>query len=286
MLRPLLLCLAVVWSSTQPVHAAAAAPSIAIIGAGIGGAAAAHYLGALLPDSGINITVFERSPAAGGRTKELRYGAGDPGDDEPGGQQQQLLELGASIIHASNQRVVELAAAVNLTLVEPRGAGAGAMGVFDGAGFVVQQVGLGLGCGVGWLGFGCGFGVVWVWCGVVGWGVVWCGVVWVWCGCGVVWCGMVGAWVWLGFGFESHRWRGAASCPATHTQKSPPTQLNATTDQPAGSRSAAAAAALRSGACQVGGWGGWVVGMVGWLGGGADNWILCPACSSNIRTRL
>lgn len=72
---------------------------------------------------------FERTPRAGGRARELPYGSGPP------------LELGASIIHGSNQIVLGLALAANLTAAPVDDSGSGAMGLWDGGGFVLRLVG-------------------------------------------------------------------------------------------------------------------------------------------------
>jgi hypothetical protein len=110
---------------------------------------------------------FERGRDVGGRTAELRYGCPAPGgggggEGSGGGSGQggggpdsssssgagaaagepppPPLELGASLAHASNARVLGLAARLNLTLIDPPSADGGRIAVFDGARVVVRQV--------------------------------------------------------------------------------------------------------------------------------------------------
>ncbi|KAI8469589.1 MAG: Prenylcysteine lyase-domain-containing protein [Monoraphidium minutum] len=76
----------------------------------------------------VEVSVFERAQSVGGRAKEMAYGG-------PGAPPQ---ELGASIIHGSNQIILGLALAANLTVEPAEDSGGGAMGIFDGEGFVLQ----------------------------------------------------------------------------------------------------------------------------------------------------
>lgn len=101
-------------------------PQVAVIGAGIGGAAATHFLTALNQQA--FVTVFERAHSVGGRAKEMPYGSGPP------------QELGASIIHGSNKWVLSLAKEMGLELAEP-GEGDGTMAVFDGEKVLLRQTG-------------------------------------------------------------------------------------------------------------------------------------------------
>lgn len=102
----------------------AAARKVAVIGAGVAGASAAHFLRKELPDA--EISVFERD-RLGGRARELQYGG-------------LTLELGASIIWEKNFLMRDLAAAAGLEREQPgAGEGAGLFAVYDGRELVFAE---------------------------------------------------------------------------------------------------------------------------------------------------
>ena len=86
---------------------AAAPPAkkrVAIVGAGIGGAAAAYFLQGMLRNRSLasaDVTVYERSDRVGGRLKHITFGA-----------QQAKIEVGGAAWMSSNFYVRELAAAM------------------------------------------------------------------------------------------------------------------------------------------------------------------------------
>ena len=78
-----------------------AAPRVAIVGGGVGGASAAFFLKELVPDA--EITVFESAPFVGGRVQTIRMGERD-------------IETGGSVIHDKNQHAVRLAQQFGLNI--------------------------------------------------------------------------------------------------------------------------------------------------------------------------
>ena len=79
-----------------------AACRVAVVGAGIGGSAAAYYARELLEDDeGCSITVFEGSIRVGGRVENVSY------DGKP-------LEIGASILYSKNLHLMNAIAALGL----------------------------------------------------------------------------------------------------------------------------------------------------------------------------
>ncbi|MDR2373396.1 MAG: FAD-dependent oxidoreductase [Bifidobacteriaceae bacterium] len=102
-------------------------PDVAIIGSGSAGTLAAWRLRQLLgPEAGI--VVFEREPAVGGRAHHIQF-AGEQ------------IELGGTLIHTDNRRLIDLAAAVGVELTERRTgppAGDGSLLLWDGREAVFQ----------------------------------------------------------------------------------------------------------------------------------------------------
>ena len=73
---------------------------IAVIGSGIGGSSAAHFLRQALGDTA-RITIFERDGRAGGRMRALDIGG-------------LRVEAGASLIHSANKHLVTFAQTLRL----------------------------------------------------------------------------------------------------------------------------------------------------------------------------
>ncbi|KAL4428033.1 hypothetical protein ABPG75_002122 [Micractinium tetrahymenae] len=102
----------------------AASQRVAIIGGGVAGASAAHYLRQELAD--VEISVFEREHL-GGRAQELQYGG-------------LTLELGASMVWGKNFLMRDLTAAAGLEREQPSaGEGAGLFAVYDGRELVFAE---------------------------------------------------------------------------------------------------------------------------------------------------
>ncbi|KAK9823597.1 hypothetical protein WJX72_004119 [[Myrmecia] bisecta] len=118
----LLLCSAV---AGQLSTASTAAPRIAVVGAGVGGACSAHFLRELLgPDAAIH--VFDKGPV-GGRTQTLTYDG-------------LVLEAGASIVFEQNLYFRDLADALGLERVDPSLSSSDDLfSIFDGQHMVFQQ---------------------------------------------------------------------------------------------------------------------------------------------------
>jgi phytoene dehydrogenase-like protein len=96
-------------------------PEIAIIGSGAAGALAAWRLRQRLDDA-VSIVVFEKEPEVGGRAKHIQF-AGE------------RVELGGTLIHTDNRRLVELAQTVGVPLAKRElgpPVGDGALMLWDG----------------------------------------------------------------------------------------------------------------------------------------------------------
>lgn len=102
---------------------AGAVPHVCVVGGGIAGASAAHFLA-----NDTRVTLFEAAPALGGRIRSF--------DLEPG----LRAEAGASVLAADNALVASFADGLGL---ERRAAGGGAvrMGVWDGTAFRFRSSG-------------------------------------------------------------------------------------------------------------------------------------------------
>jgi len=99
---------------------------VCIIGSGISGAASTFFLQEQLADVyDLRLTVFERDHRVGGRIADVRVGS-------------HRLEMGGSILHASNQYMRRFATVLNLTLQEPPPKLDGRVGVWDGHEFVLR----------------------------------------------------------------------------------------------------------------------------------------------------
>lgn len=77
-------------------------PHVCIVGAGIGGASAAHFL-AEGNDGAVRVTVFERNAQVGGRIANMQMGDGS------------VVEAGASIIASRNRLMSHFASLLNLS---------------------------------------------------------------------------------------------------------------------------------------------------------------------------
>lgn len=128
-LLPLLLSAAALHSAGFVAYAATEQQQqcrIAVVGAGIGGTAAAYYARQLLEDDTCTITVFERSLRIGGRVENVSWTDGEP------------MEIGASILYSKNQHLVDAIDALGLHAGPPIWDGSsegvdGTMGIWDGS---------------------------------------------------------------------------------------------------------------------------------------------------------
>jgi len=122
--KPLLLLLA-------PAATPALGLRVAIVGAGVGGAASAYYLRELLGDSA-SITVFEESVRVGGRVENVSY-TNATGATVP-------LEIGASILHSGNNHLVTAIDKLKLHAGPPVfDSDDGTTGIWDGNRLVFQS---------------------------------------------------------------------------------------------------------------------------------------------------
>jgi len=117
------------------LFAAAATPAlgqrVAIVGAGVGGAASAYYLRELLGDSA-SITVFEESVRVGGRVENVSY-TNATGATVP-------LEIGASILYSGNNHLVTAIDKLKLHAGPPVfDSDDGTTGIWDGNRLVFQS---------------------------------------------------------------------------------------------------------------------------------------------------
>jgi prenylcysteine oxidase/farnesylcysteine lyase len=78
---------------------------VAVIGAGIGGASAGFFL----HERGVEVTVFERSPAVGGRSSSAAYPLSPPSSERP-----QMMEMGAGILYTGNRYLYNLSLLLGL----------------------------------------------------------------------------------------------------------------------------------------------------------------------------
>ncbi|MDR1118237.1 MAG: FAD-dependent oxidoreductase [Bifidobacteriaceae bacterium] len=93
-------------------------PDIAIIGSGAAGSTAAWRLRRLLgPQAAIH--VFEKEPAVGGRAHHIEF-AGE------------RVELGGTLIHTDNRRLIELARDLGVPLIDRSGGAEGDLVLWDG----------------------------------------------------------------------------------------------------------------------------------------------------------
>jgi prenylcysteine oxidase/farnesylcysteine lyase len=107
--------------------------SVAVVGSGAAGTLAAWRLRTLLPAADLH--VFEKEPEAGGRAHHTQF-AGE------------RIELGGTLIHTDNRRLIELAHVLGVKLAPRQVAildGAEKLGVWDGRQFIVTAPESGLG---------------------------------------------------------------------------------------------------------------------------------------------
>ncbi|CAM9181548.1 unnamed protein product [Discosporangium mesarthrocarpum] len=96
--------------------------SVAVVGAGIGGSTASYFLKE--QGSGVEITVFEASERAGGRTDVFVYDG-------------VTYETGASIIYTGNAHIFNLTERLGLKRLPPRHSEDGNLGIWDGEKFAL-----------------------------------------------------------------------------------------------------------------------------------------------------
>jgi prenylcysteine oxidase/farnesylcysteine lyase len=99
---------------------------VCIVGSGIGGSTAAHYLSQMSRD--VDLVVFEKESTVGGRISSFEYRG-------------HQIEAGGSIIHISNKYMMDFATELGLTLVKPGSDfdSPPRFGIYDGAQFVFLQ---------------------------------------------------------------------------------------------------------------------------------------------------
>eukprot|EP01088_Endostelium_zonatum_P003814 TRINITY_DN15002_c0_g1_i1.p1 TRINITY_DN15002_c0_g1~~TRINITY_DN15002_c0_g1_i1.p1 ORF type:complete len:462 (-),score=84.65 TRINITY_DN15002_c0_g1_i1:60-1445(-) len=103
---------------------AATLNKVAIIGSGIGGASAAHWIHKQFPSA--EITVFERSSIVGGRIRSETFN-------------NKTVELGASIIHTSNQHLRSFVQEFSLTESKPEPNRNSRFGLWGGNSFLFES---------------------------------------------------------------------------------------------------------------------------------------------------
>lgn len=109
---------------TVPDPVEGAKPAVAVIGAGIGGAASAHFLRQLVGQD-VAIHVFEKQHV-GGRLLNLEY-------------EGSRLEMGGSIVFEDNYYIRQMADAVGLRRVDPDSGDPTPFALYDGHSFVFNQ---------------------------------------------------------------------------------------------------------------------------------------------------
>eukprot|EP00903_Cladosiphon_okamuranus_P011915 g11191.t1 len=106
--------------------------SVAVIGAGIGGSTASHFLReALDEDFQAKIVVFERAMKAGGRTDHIEFN-------------DQLFETGASVIYTGNAYLFNLTERVHLKRLDASEQEGPGTGLWDGTRFVLSTTSSGM----------------------------------------------------------------------------------------------------------------------------------------------
>ncbi|CAM9895784.1 unnamed protein product [Scytosiphon promiscuus] len=99
--------------------------SIAVVGSGIGGSTASHFLrDALDEDFQTEIVVFDSAATVGGRTAHFVYDGN-------------VLETGASVIYTGNAHLFNLTDRVHLNRLDPSKQGGQSTGLWDGEQFVL-----------------------------------------------------------------------------------------------------------------------------------------------------
>ncbi|KAK4786139.1 hypothetical protein SAY86_002828 [Trapa natans] len=107
--------------------------SVCIVGAGIGGSSAAHFIRKYSPPATeIQISVFERNPLVGGRMARVEIGG-------------ETFEAGGSILHPKNYHVLNYTELIGLKIKWPNSSKAGdgdddegSFGIWDGKRFVFK----------------------------------------------------------------------------------------------------------------------------------------------------
>ena len=120
-------------AATSEASGRAALRRVAIVGAGIAGATSASTLHQLFAHEGtpLAVDVFEARAVAGGRMRDVVIGG-------------TRVEVGASVFHAVNQKMMNASLALNLTARKnPHLAGA-TLGVWDGLRFCYWETGWGI----------------------------------------------------------------------------------------------------------------------------------------------
>lgn len=103
--------------------------SVAVVGAGIGGSAASHFLREALEEGSfhpnVNVVVFERGTAPGGRTQHIEFDGN-------------IFEAGASVIYTGNRYLSRLSELVHLKRLDASEQEGPSTGLWDGKRFVLS----------------------------------------------------------------------------------------------------------------------------------------------------